>query len=332
MQVAWRRLFGSLDVDPLNVEQEKELITRLSEAWMREDSYWKQRSRILWLNDGDRNTKFFHTSTAIRRNRNRISRILGDDGTLYEKQEDVERVFNDYFSKLFAFDGSHTWNGVLDCIHPIVKDDWNRELCRPIELEEYWDEVKEVIVGTAMSYSESWEAVQGFNHTNIALIPKVLNPEIPSQFRPISLCNNAYKILSKILANRLKDILPHLISHQQNAFIPGRQIQDNILVAHEVFHYLRLKRKGKVGELGLKLDMNKAYDRVEWDFLEATMKKMGFGNFWINMVMRCVTTVSFSVVINGKPGSSFIPSRGLCQGDPLSPYLFILISDVLSLC
>ncbi|KAH0990014.1 hypothetical protein GBA52_001497 [Prunus armeniaca] len=107
------RLMGEIDllqqVDPLNVEQEKKLITRLSEAWMREDSYWKQRSRILWLNDGDRNTKFFHTSTTIRRNRNRISRILGDDGTLYEKQEDVERVFNDYFSKLFASDGSQPY-------------------------------------------------------------------------------------------------------------------------------------------------------------------------------------------------------------------------------
>ncbi|BFG34805.1 hypothetical protein CerSpe_210790 [Prunus speciosa] len=189
-------------------------------------------------------------STAIRRNRNRLSRILGDDGVLYDKQEDIEKVFNDYFVKLFASNDGRLWHGVLDCIHPVVNDDWNRDLCRPIEIEDvkdaviqlgslkahgaygfsslfnqkYWEEIKNVIFGTAMSYSESWAAVQGFNHTNIAMIPKVLDPDLPSQYRPISLCNNAYKILSKILANRLKGVLPHLISHQRNVFIPGRQI------------------------------------------------------------------------------------------------------------
>lgn len=190
----------------LNVEQEKELITRLSEVWKRQDFYWKQRSHIQWLNDGDRNTKFFHMYTAIRRNRNCISRILGDDGVLYDKQEDIEKVFNDYFVKLFVSDGGRLWHGVLDCIHPVVNDDWNCDLCKPIEIEEvkdaviqlgslkalgpdgfsglfyqkYWEEIKDVIVGTAMSYSESWAAVQGFNNTNIALIPKVLDLELNS--------------------------------------------------------------------------------------------------------------------------------------------------------
>ncbi|KAL6125654.1 hypothetical protein ACLB2K_073709 [Fragaria x ananassa] len=123
-------------------------------------------------------------------------------------------------------------------------------------------------------------------------------------------------------------IVNEIIRTTSSDFLAGK---DNIMLAHEAFHYLRLKKDGENHELGLKLNMNKAYDRVEWDFLEATLRRFGFANGWVNLIMACVTTVSFSIVLNGCPGSSFCPSRGLRQRDPLSPYLFLLVSEVLSL-
>ena len=131
------------------------------------------------------------------------------------------------------------------------------------------------------------------------------------------------------MANRLRLILDEVVSEEQSAFVPGRLITDNVLIAYECIHHLK-KKKGKTGECAIKLDMAKAYDRVEWRYLESIMRVLGFSETWCTRVMKCVTTVSFSVRVNGVFSEIFKPSRGIRQGDPISPYLFLLCAEGLS--
>ena len=143
-----------------------------------------------------------------------------------------------------------------------------------------------------------------------------------AQFHPISLSNVLYKIASKVVANKLKVILPDIISPEQSAFVPGRLITDNITTAYECLHFMKRNKAVKHRHCALKLDMMKAYDRVEWSYLQAIMYKLGFSHKWVSTIMGLVTSVSHSVMFDGKKLEDFKPTRGIRQGDPISPYFF----------
>ena len=127
-----------------------------------------------------------------------------------------------------------------------------------------------------------------------------------------------------MLANRLKKIHPHLVSEQQSAFVKDRLIFDNIMMAFKTLHYMRNHSSREKGYMALKLDMNKSYDRVEWQYMEKLRKKMGFGGTWINLMMQCISKATYLVLINREPLGHIKSTKGLCQGDPLSPSLFLL--------
>ncbi|KAF7143851.1 hypothetical protein RHSIM_Rhsim05G0174100 [Rhododendron simsii] len=281
----------------------------LGDAWLQEERFWRQKARKSWMAEGDRNTAFFHAKVTQRRRRNFISGVQDPNGNWREGQDAIANEFVNYFQSLFQTEGANPNNEVVESIQARVTDQMNTSLTRqfsPLEIrqalfdidpskapgadgmtagfyQKYWETVGDDVTLAVQSFFQSGHLLKSLNHTQIVLIPKVKTPMQVSQFRPISLCNVFYKIIAKAFANRLRSILPALISKNQSAFVKNRQITDNILVAHEVVHYLKNRRRGRDGYMALKLDVAKAYDRVEWFYLEAVMKHMGFDIKWLSV-------------------------------------------------
>ncbi|GJT84747.1 putative RNA-directed DNA polymerase, eukaryota, reverse transcriptase zinc-binding domain protein [Tanacetum coccineum] len=195
--------------------------------------------------------------------------------------------------------------------------------------KEAWDIVGDEVVKAVGEFFINGRLLKEINHTIIALIPKVQNPTRVNDYRHISCCNVIFKCISKILANHIKESLKTLISPNQSAFVLGRSIADNILLTQELMHNYHLDRG--VPRCAFKVDIQKAYDTVDWEFLKLILTCFGFHERMVAWIMECVTTTSFSLNINGSLHGYFKGKCGMRQGDPLSLYLFMIVMEVLTL-
>ena len=166
-----------------------------------------------------------------------------------------------------------------------------------------------------------------YGETKLVMIPKTSNPERASDFRPISCCNVIYKTITKLLCSRIKEVLPTIINEGQGAFVQGRELLYNVLLCQDLTR--GYNRKFNPPCCIMKVDLHKAFDSVHWDFLREWLKALSFPPLFIRWVMNCITSVQFTICINGKQGTKFKGKRGLKQGDPLSPLLFVLTMEYL---
>ncbi|CAA7036129.1 unnamed protein product [Microthlaspi erraticum] len=335
------------------LRREDELVKELDAVLEQEEMIWFQKSREKWMAHGDRNTTFFHTSTIVRRRRNRIEMLKNEEGVWLSDALELKRLAIEYFQRLYSLHDvdlvvdTLTNEGFVDLTSEDLQGVETRfseeEVVRavrsmgrfkapgpdgyqPVFYQQCWDEVGESVVRFVMEFFRSGELPPDTNDAIVVLIPKVESPEKIQQFRPISLCNVLFKIITKTMVGRMKRVMTKLIGPAQSSFIPGRLSTDNVVIVQEAVHSMR-RKKGKKGWMLLKLDLEKAYDQIRWDFLEGTIRAAGLSEKWVKWIMQCVAGPSMSLLWNGEKTESFKPLRGLRQGDPLSPYLFVLCME-----
>lgn len=328
----------------------KFLKTRLLGLSAIEKARAKQKSRLTWLRKGDTNTKYFQIVANTRKRRYYIH-MFNSNGRIVTTQQDKQEAVYQHFLNHFGTYKSRS------CSLNFQNLKWEPRELHQLDEPFTEEEIKQAIFSTpkekapgpdgfiGLFYTSCWQIIkddlmQALNHfyslnqqelhllnqAYIILLPKKDDPIFVSDYRPISLTHSFAKIVSKILANRLAPELPHIISINQSAFIKRRSIHDNFIYVQELIRELHRK---KSMALFVKLDISKAFDSVNWPYLLEIMEYLGFGYRWRNWISSLWCTSSSCCLLNGQPGRRILHMRGVWQGDPLSPLLFLLVIEPL---
>eukprot|EP00253_Pinus_taeda_P008342 PITA_08342 len=327
----------------------EDLILKASEEW-------RLKSRAIWLKAGDENASFFHNYAKGIKSANTIWSLKDEEGREVSTFLGLSGLGQRHFQRLFSDSGAATIAEVIrtaQCFPRFVEEGEAEELSNHVSKEEveaamkimakdkspgpdewtielflfFFDLVGSEITDVVEESRQKGEAYNPFNSTFVALIPKKDDLKNFEDFRSISLCNCIYKIIAKVIAIRIVPILSRNISMEKFGFLNGRQIHEAIGVAQEVLHNVRQKKKKGVV---LKIDLSKAYDQINWIYLRLFLTHLGFNYSFIGWIMGCISNVSYAVLINGATSPFFRGQRGLRQGFPLSPLLFLLVAEGLS--
>ncbi|GAU48216.1 hypothetical protein TSUD_405030 [Trifolium subterraneum] len=315
------------------------------------ESLLKQKSRMRWVKEGDSNSRYFHESIKNRRRRNQLVALKDGDRWVQGVKEAkgyVKQFFENNFRENWG--NKPNLNGITfnslseednfsllalfsveEVREVILSSDGNK--CPGPDgfnfnfLKSYWDIIKGDIMEFLAEFHKSANLPKAITASFLALIQKNDHPQALSDYQPICLVSSLYKILSKVLAARLKKVMGKLISKVQSGFLPNKHILDGVLVVNEL---IDLAKRRKAECLLFKVDFEWAYDSVNWNFLEYMMTRMGFAEGWRRWIHACVFQSSMSVLVNGSTTEDFKVVKGLRQGDPLSPFLFSIVAEGLT--